>query len=118
MKATLTVLALTLLVAAATRADDNRSTPTPIGPEKMTVADVLKGLSLDDSKLAYVDEPPGKLRELECEATLRDTKAKVRVRIEVVYTPELFSEKRTWDPKAVRAATARRVTITPVGADQ
>jgi len=63
-------------------------------PEKVTVADVFKGLSLDESKLDYIDEPPGKLRELECKATLRDTKVKVRVRIEVVYTINLFSDKR------------------------
>jgi hypothetical protein len=118
MKAMLTVLTLTLLVSAATRSDENKSTPGPAGPKKMTVADVLKGLSLDASKLEYIDEPPGKLRELQCEASLRDTKVKVRVRIEVVYTVNLFSEKRKWDPKAIRAAGARRVTITPVSSEK
>jgi hypothetical protein len=87
-------------------------------PEKLTVADVLKGLSLDESKLEHIDEPPGKLRELEAETTLRDSKIKVRVRIEVVYTLDLFSKERNWDPKAVRAATVRKVTIIPVGADR
>jgi hypothetical protein len=86
--------------------------------EDLTVADVLKGLSLEKAKLEYVDEPPGKLRAVECEATLRDTKVKVRVRVEVVYTPDLFSEQRRWDPKAVRAATVRKVMITPAGADK
>jgi hypothetical protein len=82
------------------------------GPEKVTVADVLRGLSLDPSKLRYIDEPPGKLQELECETTLRDTKVRVRVRIEVVYTLALFSDQRKWAPQAVRAATVRKVTIT------
>jgi hypothetical protein len=87
------------------------------GAEKLTVADVLQGLSLDESKLEYLDEPPGKLRGLEGVATLRDSKVQVRVAIEVVYTPDLFSDRRKWDPKVVRAATVRKVTITPVGAD-
>jgi hypothetical protein len=75
---------------------------------------VFKALSLDEAKLEYNDEPPGKLREVECQATLRDTKVKVRVRIELVYTPELFSEEQKWDAKALRAAAVRKVTITPV----
>jgi len=87
-------------------------------PDRATVADVVKGLSLDESKLVYVDEPPGKLEALECTATLRDTKVKVRVRIEVVYTPALFSDTRKWDAKAVRAAAVRNVIITPLGADR
>jgi hypothetical protein len=82
--------------------------------EKVTVADVFKALSLDESKLEYSDEPPGKLREVECQATLRDTKVKVRVRIELVYTTELFSAERKWDAKALRAAAVRKVIITPV----
>jgi hypothetical protein len=87
-------------------------------PEKLTVADVLKALSLDETKLELIDEPPGKLRELACEATLRDTKARVRVRIEVVYTLDLFSDQRKWDPRAIRAATVRKVTVAPVSSDR
>ena len=83
-------------------------------PNTLTVANVLKGLSLDGSKMSYEDEPPGKLQALECTATLRDTKVKVRVRIEVVYTRALFSADREWDPKAVRAAEVRWVTISPI----
>src|SRR5262249_16658925 len=82
-------------------------------PGKLTVADVLNGLSLDESKMTYVDEPPGKLRALECEAAWGGTTIKVRVRIDVVYTPALFSEGRKWDPKAVRGAAVRQVTILP-----
>ena len=92
---------------------------TPAAPaEKLTVADVFKALSLDEAKLEYIDEPPGKLREVECEATLRDTKVGVRVRIEVVYTPQLFSEQRKWDARAVRAAAVRKVTVAPISPDR
>ena len=118
MKATLIALAVALFVAAATCADDNPSAKAPARPEKMTVADVIKALSLDDSKLEGSAEPPGKLRALECETTLRDTKVKVRIRIEVVYTIELFSVEHQWDKKVIRAATVRKVEITPVGADK
>ena len=118
MIATPTVLALTLFIAAAAHADDKPSAKAPAGPEKMTVADVLKALSLDDSKLEYSAEPPGKLQVLECATTLRDTKVKVRIRIEVVYTIELFSVEHQWDKKVIRAATVRKVEITPVGADK
>jgi hypothetical protein len=93
------------------------STPNDDG-QKLTVADALKWLSLDESKLKHIDEPPGKLRELEGEAVLRDTKIRVRVRLELVYTLDLFSAERKWDPKAVRAATVRMVKITRVGADK
>jgi hypothetical protein len=86
-------------------------------PDKLTVADVFKALTVDESRLEFSDEPPGKLQEVACEAVLRDTKVKVRVRIEVDYTVELFSETRQWDLKAVRAATVRKVTITPIARD-
>jgi hypothetical protein len=118
MKALLTVLTLTLWVALAGCADDSGSSPRPTEAEKMTVAGVLKGLSLDETKLDYIDEPPGKLRALECEATFRDTKVKVRVRIHVVYTHDLFSVEQKWNPKAVRAATVHKVTITPLDAEK
>src|SRR5262245_34215427 len=118
MIATATVLALTLCIAAATGTDDNPSAKTPAKPEKMTVADVIKALSLDDSKLEGCAEPPGKLQALECETILRDTKVKVQVRIEVVYTLELFSVEHEWDKKAIRAATVREVKITPVRAEK
>jgi hypothetical protein len=118
MRTMLTVIALTFFVATTSCADDGRTSPRPTEPVKLTVADVLKGLSLDESKLDYIDEPPGKLRELRCEATLRDTNVKVQVRIEVVYTLDLFSDQRKWEPKTIRAATARTVTITPVSVDK
>jgi hypothetical protein len=90
----------------------------PADSEDLTVADVVKGLALDESKLSYSDEPPGKLRGLECRTTLRDTKVKVLVRIEVVYTTALFSDRRKWDIKAVRAAKVRKVSIEPEPADK
>jgi hypothetical protein len=93
-------------------------TAEPERAERFTVADVVKGMSLDESKFSYMDEPPGKLRAIECPATIRDTAAKVRVRIEVVYTLELFSDKREWDIKQVRAATVLKVTIEPRSADK
>jgi hypothetical protein len=120
----LVVACASLLIQAApgSGADANKAggpdRAKPEELEKLTVADVLKGLSLDESKLDYIDEPPGKLRALESEATPWGKKAKVRVRIEVDYTAALFSEKRKWDPKAVRAATVRKVTVTPVGAEK
>jgi hypothetical protein len=107
MRTALTLFALVLIPAVA-RTEDNRR------PEKMTVADVLKALSLTDTKLDFVDEPPGKLQALECEATLRDTKTKTRIRIELVYSGELFSGTRTWDAKAVSGATVHHVVITPL----
>jgi hypothetical protein len=111
----LKVLVLSLAVATAARAEENRGrmAPSPSDQKKLTVADVLKGLSLDESALSFSDEPPGKLRTLSCETTLRDTKLRVRVRIELVYTVALFSAERHWDPKAVRAAAVHQVTLTP-----
>lgn len=85
----------------------------PAAAKPLTVADVVKGLGLDESKFSYADEPPGKLRELKCPTILRDTTVKVDVRIEIVYTTALFSEKREWNIKAVRAAEVRKVTIEP-----
>src|SRR5439155_1606742 len=90
----------------------------PAAAERLTVADVIRGLALDEAKFSYSDEPPGKLREVECPATLGDAKVKVRVRIEVVYTLGLFSDKRQWDIKAVRAAAVRRVSIQPQAAEK
>jgi hypothetical protein len=52
---------------------------------------------------------------MRCDTTLRDSKARVRIRIELVYTTALFSESGSWDEKAVRTAAVRSVTITPVG---
>jgi len=85
----------------------------PDSAEGLTVADVVKGLSLDEARFSYSDEPPGKLRAVECPATIRDTTVKVRVRLELVYTPNLFSDKRAWDIERVRAATVQKVVIEP-----
>ena len=104
------VLAANLILCNAACA---QKSPASDMPEKLTVADVLKGLILDESKLTYVDEPPGKLRAIECDAVLRDSSVRVHVRIDVAYTVELFSDSRKWDPKVVRAATVHKVTITP-----
>ena len=51
MKPILTVLALILLVSAAGSADSRANEP-----EKITVADVLKGLSLDETKAMFCHE--------------------------------------------------------------
>jgi hypothetical protein len=87
----------------------------PEPAKHLTMADVAKALSLDEATFRYSDEPPGKLQAVECQATLGDTPVKVRVRIELIYTPSLFSDKREWDIKRVRAATVRKVTIEPAG---
>src|SRR5262245_13521146 len=108
MKA-LVMLALVLLFPIPARAEDAPR------PKRLTVADVITGLSLTEVNFDYVDEPPGKLQALECQVALRDTKARVRIRIEIVYTLDLFSDARKWDAKAVRAAEVRQVTITPTG---
>jgi hypothetical protein len=47
---------------------------------------------------------------------VREAKVKVRVRIEVVYTLGLFSDKREWEMKAVRGAAVRKVSIEPQAA--
>jgi len=85
----------------------------PGDPENLTVADVVKSLALDESKFSYIDEPPGKLQKIECITTLRDTKAKVTVHVELVYTLALFSENGNWDKNKVRAAKVRSVSIEP-----
>src|SRR5688500_877133 len=81
-------------------------------PKPAKVADVIKGLALDETKIDYADEPPGKLRSLHWQKVkLPGTEAEVRVEIDIVYTPDVFSDKRKWDIKAVRAATVIKVTI-------
>lgn len=113
MKPMLRALILILAVAASARADENRGAQVS-EQKKPTVAEVLKALQLDETKLRHSDEPPGKLRALEGEVTLRDTRLKVNVRIDLVYTTAVFSTERKWDPKAVRAAAVQKVTITPL----
>lgn len=115
MKPMRMVLLLGLFFASAARAEENEGRPAS-DPKKISVADVLQALRLDESKLLHSDEPPGKLRQVEAEVPLRDTRIKVRVRIELVYTTALFSIERKWDPKAVRAAGVRQVVITPLDA--
>jgi hypothetical protein len=95
--------------------------PPPPGP--MKVADVIKGLGLDESDMGYSDEPPGKLRQLHwSRVKFPGTDAEVDVAIDIVYTPDLLSVIRLnngkvmvrgWDIKAVRAATVLKVTIAP-----
>jgi len=115
MRAMSMALVLTLFISAAASADDSPRRTVSAESKNLTVSDVLKALALELSQLEYSDEPPGKLRELYCETTLRDSKNKVRIQIDVNYTVALFSTDRRWDPKAVRAATVRNVTITPAG---
>jgi hypothetical protein len=78
----------------------------------MTVADVLLALQLDESRLQYIDEPPGKLRELRAVASLRGSNTNVVIRISVVYTFDLMSITGTWESRKVRAAKVSDVTIT------
>jgi hypothetical protein len=95
-----------LMIAASLLAAD------PAPEERLTVADVVKSLVLDETKFSYSDEPPGKLRAVECVTMMG--KVKVRVRVEVVYfAPDLFSDSGKWDIKKVRAATVLKVTIEP-----
>ena len=115
MKPMLMVLVLALSAATPVRAAENKS-PQASEKKRLTVADVLQTLQLDLSQLTHSDEPPGKLRALEGEVTLKEARVKVHVRIELVYTTDLFSMEMKWDPKAVRAAAVRRVSITPIGA--
>lgn len=80
------------------------------------VADVIKGLGLDETKMHHSDEPPGKLRAISWrKVKLPGTDAEVDVEIEIVYTLDVFSDKRNWDIKAIRAATVTKVTIVPPG---
>jgi hypothetical protein len=98
-------------------------------PQPVTIADVIKRLGLDESKMSYRDEPPGKLRalywhkvklpgtgaEMDVEIQLENPRSfAVRKLVEIqLGTPPLITEKRTWDIKMVRAATVLKVTITP-----
>jgi len=90
-----------LMISASLLAAD------PIPAERLTVADVVKGLGLDEAKFSYDDEPPGKLWAVKCPTTMN--KVTVRVRIELV--SKIFSDKLDWDIKAVRAATVHKVVI-------
>lgn len=70
MKSMLLSLVLALCVSNVARAGEGRGRPPAVEAAKLTVADVLKALGLDESKLRGSDEPPGKLRALEGEVTL------------------------------------------------
>ena len=85
-------------------------------PKPVKVADVIKGLGLDETKMHHSDEPPGKLRAISWhKVKLPGTDAEVDISIEIVYTFDVFSDKRKWDIKAIRAATVTKVTIVPPG---
>ena len=87
-----------------------------VSAKPVKVADVIKSLGLDESKMSYTDEPPGKLRALHWrKARFPGTEAEVDVTIDIVYTLAVFSEKGDWDIKAVRAATVIKVTIASPG---
>src|SRR5262249_30258998 len=101
----LTIALALMIFVLTTRADDKRSVPPP---QTLIAADVLKALAIEDAALEHVDEPPGKLQMLRSSTTLRDTNVKVNVQIDLVYTPALFSETRSWDAKAIRAAAVRK----------
>jgi hypothetical protein len=80
-------------------------------PGALTVGDVIAALQLDESTFRFIDEPPGKLREIQTTATLGDTKVKVTVSIQIRYTPELMSVTGKWTKEKVRAARVVKVTI-------
>jgi hypothetical protein len=80
-------------------------------PGGLTVGDVIAALQLDESTFRFVDEPPGKLREIQATVTLRDTNVKVAVSIQIRYTPELMSVTGKWNKEKVRAAHVIKVTL-------
>lgn len=84
-----------------------------VAPElgTLTAGDVFAALGIDGSKLEYLDEPPGKLRELRATVRLRDTQTVVAVRIQLRYTPDLMSTTGKWDTERVRAAKVLAVTL-------
>ena len=82
-------------------------------PGELTVADILAGLKIDESSLIYEDEPPGVLWALSGTIALPGNAAKANIRIEL--KDAIFSNKRKWDPKAVRAAKVAKVVIAPGG---
>lgn len=82
--------------------------------ERVIVADVTEALALDETKASYSTEPPGKLRTLRwSKVKLPGAETEADVEVDIVYTPDLFSEKFEWDIKTVRAATVTEVTISP-----
>jgi hypothetical protein len=93
----------------------NRVIPSKEPQRKpVTVGEVIKSLGLDETKIGYSDEPPGKLAGVYWyNVKLPGTEAEVDVEIQLA-TRGPFSEKRAWDIKQVRAATVRKVEITSV----
>lgn len=99
------------------------SEPKPAPPDRVTpaketkplkVADVVKGLGLDEAKVEYIDEPPGCLAKLYwSKVKLPGTEVAVDVEVVIVFTSALFSETRTWDIKKLRDVTVLKVTISP-----
>ena len=78
----------------------------------VTLADVIKGLGLDEAKVEYIDEPPGRLARLSWEKVkLPGTDAAVDV--DVFLTTAPFSERLEWDIKKLRDVTVQKVTIVP-----
>jgi hypothetical protein len=80
----------------------------------LKVADVVKGLGLDVTKVSYIDEPPGILCGLRWNrTTLPGTDVQVEVRIQFAARGP-FSDERKWDIKEVLGATVSKVTILPL----
>jgi hypothetical protein len=79
----------------------------------VNVAEVMKALGLDEKRVSFDDEPPGKLQSLRWRnVKLPGTEAEVNVEIHVA--GRLFSERRRWDMKTVRTLTVIEVRIIPV----
>jgi|GEM_PF-6854964 len=83
-------------------------------PKRVTVAEVIKGLILDESKMLLLDEPPGKLNGVRWEKVkLPGTEAVVDVEIETVRT-FVLSPTGKYDKNVILSAVVTKVTITPL----
>lgn len=60
----------------------------------LTVAEVLERCGVHYDEVAFIDEPPGKLRALEFNC--RQTGQPKKVLVEIAPRPELFSAERSW----------------------
>jgi hypothetical protein len=76
-----------------------------LGP--LTVGDVIVALHLDKEKLRFDHEPPGKLNGIQAVTTLRDSKIKVVVKIQIQGRP--FREK--WNAEVASALKVHKVII-------
>jgi hypothetical protein len=85
--------------------------PQPAKPVKL--AEVIKGLGLDEAKMGLNDEPPGKLNSVSwTRVKLAGTVAEVDIEVEIVRT-FIIGPNGKYDQNAIRSATVKKVTITP-----